>query len=126
MNLIIYSNREIVNMDDIYRFVIKASSPILREIGCVAAFRRASRRVFAFSLHTLERDWFWCVKCDCAVQIEISTGYFPYKAWDSVFDQLQQVVHGSPPKLEDIPNKISFSTHLHSFIQQWLESLFIH
>jgi len=32
--------------------------------------------------------------------IEISTGRFPYRKWNSVFDQLQQVVHGDPPRLE--------------------------
>ena len=32
--------------------------------------------------------------------IEISTGKFPYRKWNSVFDQLQQVVHGDPPRLE--------------------------
>lgn len=31
--------------------------------------------------------------------IEISTGKFPYPQWNSVFDQLTQVVHGDPPKL---------------------------
>jgi mitogen-activated protein kinase kinase 4 len=32
--------------------------------------------------------------------IELSTGRFPYPKWNSVFEQLQQVVHGDPPRLE--------------------------
>jgi len=31
--------------------------------------------------------------------IEIATGKFPYPQWNSVFDQLTQVVHGDPPRL---------------------------
>ncbi|VDP16730.1 unnamed protein product [Soboliphyme baturini] len=31
--------------------------------------------------------------------VEIATGQFPYPPWNSVFDQLQQVVHGDPPLL---------------------------
>ncbi|XP_040568097.1 dual specificity mitogen-activated protein kinase kinase 4 [Lepeophtheirus salmonis] len=31
--------------------------------------------------------------------VELSTGKFPYPKWNSVFEQLQQVVHGDPPKL---------------------------
>lgn len=31
--------------------------------------------------------------------IEIATGKFPYPHWNSVFDQLTQVVHGEPPRL---------------------------
>merc|ERR1712223_2211168 len=33
--------------------------------------------------------------------IEISTGKFPYPKWNSVFEQLTQVVHGDPPQLQD-------------------------
>ena len=32
--------------------------------------------------------------------IELSTGCFPYPKWNSVFEQLQQVVHGDPPRLD--------------------------
>lgn len=32
--------------------------------------------------------------------IELSTGKFPYPKWNSVFEQLQQVVHGDPPRLD--------------------------
>ena len=31
--------------------------------------------------------------------IEISTGKFPYPKWNSVFEQLHQVVNGDPPQL---------------------------
>ncbi|XP_064623150.1 dual specificity mitogen-activated protein kinase kinase 4-like isoform X2 [Lineus longissimus] len=30
---------------------------------------------------------------------ELATGRFPYRKWNSVFDQLTQVVHGNPPQL---------------------------
>jgi len=32
--------------------------------------------------------------------IELATGCFPYPKWNSVFEQLQQVVHGDAPRLE--------------------------
>ncbi len=32
-------------------------------------------------------------------QYEISTGYFPFREWTSVFDQLQQIVEGPPLRL---------------------------
>jgi mitogen-activated protein kinase kinase 4 len=31
--------------------------------------------------------------------IELATGRFPYPKWNSVFEQLTQVVHGDPPQL---------------------------
>lgn len=36
--------------------------------------------------------------------IELSTGCFPYPKWNSVFEQLQQVVHGDPPRLSQGPD----------------------
>ena len=33
------------------------------------------------------------------LQYEISTGYFPFREWTSVFDQLQQIVEGPPLQL---------------------------
>lgn len=33
--------------------------------------------------------------------IELATGKFPYPKWNSVFEQLTQVVHGDPPQLQD-------------------------
>ncbi|EDO48408.1 predicted protein [Nematostella vectensis] len=35
--------------------------------------------------------------------IELSTGVFPYPKWNSVFDQLSQVVDGDPPQLSNTP-----------------------
>merc|ERR1711962_1170956 len=32
--------------------------------------------------------------------IELATGKFPFPKWNSVFEQLTQVVHGDPPQLE--------------------------
>ncbi|QQP49330.1 Uncharacterized protein FKW44_009963, partial [Caligus rogercresseyi] len=33
--------------------------------------------------------------------LELATGTFPYPKWNSVFEQLQQVVHGDPPRLSE-------------------------
>ena len=35
------------------------------------------------------------------LQIEISTGKFPYSQWETPFEQLRQVVQDPPPKLPD-------------------------
>jgi len=35
--------------------------------------------------------------------IEISTGKFPYPKWNSIFEQLSQVVQGDPPRLHSSP-----------------------
>ncbi|TWW70433.1 Dual specificity mitogen-activated protein kinase kinase 4 [Takifugu flavidus] len=34
-------------------------------------------------------------------QYELATGRFPYPKWNSVFDQLTQVVRGDPPQLSN-------------------------
>jgi len=39
--------------------------------------------------------------------VEISNGRFPYPKWNSVFDQLTQVVQGEPPALNDPDGKFS-------------------
>lgn len=33
------------------------------------------------------------------LQYELATGYFPFRPWKSVFDQLQQIVDGPPLEL---------------------------
>lgn len=43
---------------------------------------------------------------------ELATGKFPYPRWNSMFEQLQQVVAGDPPRLED-PN---LSAHCREFV----------
>jgi len=53
--------------------------------------------------------------------IEIATGSFPYKSWNSVFDQLQEVVTGQPPKLTDLSPKITFTPTFHRFIDSCLQ-----
>jgi len=51
--------------------------------------------------------------------VEISTGQFPYPPWNSVFDQLQQVVHGDPPLLT--PNRHPyFSLEFINFVNHCL------
>ena len=47
--------------------------------------------------------------------IEISTGKFPYRKWSSVFDQLQQVVHGDPPRLE-MKDSVTGRTFTYEFV----------
>lgn len=49
-------------------------------------------------------------------QMELATGKFPYPKWKSVFDQLQQVVQGSAPRL---PNDKTFSDEFVNFINKW-------
>lgn len=48
--------------------------------------------------------------------MEVATGKFPYPVWNSVFDQLQQVVHGDPPILT--PNE-RFSMDFVQFVHSW-------
>ena len=54
--------------------------------------------------------------------IELSTGQFPYRKWNSVFDQLQQVVHGDPPRLEpkDKHTQRTFSLEFVNFVNTCL------
>ncbi|CAI9719581.1 specificity mitogen-activated kinase kinase 4-like isoform X3 [Octopus vulgaris] len=46
--------------------------------------------------------------------MELSTGRFPYPKWDSVFDQLTQVVQGPPPSLRTYDSR--FSDEFKSFL----------
>lgn len=56
------------------------------------------------------------------LQIETATGRFPYPKWNSVFDQLTQVVQGDPPCLNDS----RFSAEFIDFVNTWLDnSLFL-
>ena len=53
--------------------------------------------------------------------IELATGCFPYPKWNSVFEQLQQVVHGDPPRLD--PSQCaakSFSVEFVNFVNTCL------
>ncbi|KAK7002889.1 Dual specificity mitogen-activated protein kinase kinase 4 [Biomphalaria glabrata] len=49
--------------------------------------------------------------------MELATGKFPYPKWQSVFDQLQQVVQGSAPRL---PSDSTFSVECINFINTCL------
>lgn len=51
--------------------------------------------------------------------IEVATGKFPYPKWNSVFEQLQQVVHGDPPSLDPRENK-NFSFEFVNFVNTCL------
>ncbi len=52
--------------------------------------------------------------------IEVSTGRFPYRKWNSVFDQLQQVVHGDPPRLAHKESGRTFSLEFVNFVNTCL------
>lgn len=49
-------------------------------------------------------------------QMELATGKFPYPKWNSVFDQLQQVVQGPPPQLK---SEGRFSEDFVHFLNAW-------
>uniref|UniRef100_A0A665X0Y5 mitogen-activated protein kinase kinase n=1 Tax=Echeneis naucrates TaxID=173247 RepID=A0A665X0Y5_ECHNA len=56
-----------------------------------------------------------CV-CVCVLfQYELATGRFPYPKWNSVFDQLTQVVKGEPPQLSNSEER-QFSPKFISFV----------
>ena len=47
--------------------------------------------------------------------VEVCIGHFPYSNWNSVFDQLQAVVHGDPPFLK----AGDYSVELVNFVNRW-------
>ena len=53
-------------------------------------------------------------------QVEVATGKFPYPKWNSVFDQLTQVVQGDPPFLRDTEGR--FSPEFKNFVNTWYVS----
>ncbi|XP_037923314.1 dual specificity mitogen-activated protein kinase kinase 2 [Hermetia illucens] len=52
--------------------------------------------------------------------MEVATGSFPYRKWDSVFEQLCQVVQGDPPRLSTSYNGMEFSTEFVEFVNTCL------
>ena len=52
--------------------------------------------------------------------IELATGCFPYPKWNSVFEQLQQVVHGDPPRLDPSTNGKFFTIEFVNFVNTCL------
>lgn len=52
--------------------------------------------------------------------MEVATGNFPYRRWDSVFEQLCQVVQGDPPQLQPSFNGMEFSTEFVDFVNTCL------
>lgn len=55
--------------------------------------------------------------CVC-FQYELATGRFPYPKWNSVFDQLTQVVKGEPPQLSNSEDR-QFSPKFINFVNLW-------
>lgn len=51
-------------------------------------------------------------------QYELATGKFPYPKWNSVFDQLTQVVKGEPPQLSNSEER-QFSPMFINFVNLW-------
>ncbi|PSN32230.1 Dual specificity mitogen-activated protein kinase kinase 2 [Blattella germanica] len=52
--------------------------------------------------------------------MEVATGHFPYPKWNSVFEQLYQVVQGDPPRLSPNENGNQFSTDFVNFVNTCL------
>ncbi|KAL1130661.1 hypothetical protein AAG570_011903 [Ranatra chinensis] len=52
--------------------------------------------------------------------MEIATGRFPYPKWNSVFEQLFEVVHGNPPMLTTNESGLYFSPEFVSFVNTCL------
>jgi len=52
--------------------------------------------------------------------MELATGSFPYPKWNSVFEQLTQVVQGEPPRLSNNENGNTFSEEFVSFVNTCL------
>ncbi|KAM8704210.1 hypothetical protein ACLKA7_008758 [Drosophila subpalustris] len=52
--------------------------------------------------------------------MEVATGTFPYRKWDSVFEQLCQVVQGDPPRLHTSYNGMEFSQEFVDFVNTCL------
>ena len=53
-------------------------------------------------------------------QIEIAAGRFPFPNWNSIFDQLSEVVNGVAPKLVNNAN-INFSENCLHFVNSWYD-----
>ncbi|XP_071651226.1 dual specificity mitogen-activated protein kinase kinase 4 isoform X1 [Temnothorax longispinosus] len=52
--------------------------------------------------------------------MEVATGYFPYPKWNSVFEQLYQVVQGDPPRLSPNENGNHFTMDFVNFVNTCL------
>ncbi|XP_063696002.1 dual specificity mitogen-activated protein kinase kinase 4 [Culicoides brevitarsis] len=52
--------------------------------------------------------------------MEVATGRFPYPKWNSVFEQLYQVVQGDPPRLAASYNGMEFSDEFVDFVNTCL------
>ncbi|XP_012271928.1 dual specificity mitogen-activated protein kinase kinase 4 [Orussus abietinus] len=52
--------------------------------------------------------------------MEVATGYFPYPKWNSVFEQLYQVVQGDPPRLSPNDNGNRFTMDFVNFVNTCL------
>ncbi|XP_071442274.1 dual specificity mitogen-activated protein kinase kinase 4-like isoform X3 [Hetaerina americana] len=52
--------------------------------------------------------------------MEVATGHFPYPKWNSVFEQLYQVVQGDPPRLSPYENGNTFTREFVNFVNTCL------
>ncbi|XP_048508035.1 dual specificity mitogen-activated protein kinase kinase 4 isoform X5 [Athalia rosae] len=52
--------------------------------------------------------------------MEVATGFFPYPKWNSVFEQLYQVVQGDPPRLSPNENGNRFTMDFVNFVNTCL------
>ena len=51
-----------------------------------------------------------------SLQLELALGAFPYGRWTTIFEQLNAVVNGPPPKL---PNDGRYSKEIQDFAGAW-------
>ena len=59
---------------------------------------------------------YFTVTFSISLKMEISLGTFPYDKWSTIFEQLNAVVNGPPPKL---PDDGRFSERLQEFATAW-------
>ena len=58
---------------------------------------------------------------DFSPQVEIAAGKFPFPNWNSIFDQLSEVVNGVAPSLVN-NDDINFSDNCLHFVNSWYVS----
>ncbi len=56
--------------------------------------------------------------CCFSLQSELATGKFPFRKWNSVFEQLAQVVKGDPPTIVSTP-ELPFNEDFVDFVSKW-------
>ena len=84
--------------------------PLLQASRCLS-WRPASSRT--------PGDWPLTPSAPGITLFELATGQFPYPRWNSVFEQLTQVVSGDPPRLASCDNGNTFTAEFVDFVNTW-------